>query len=126
MRLPEYSSLFAAFRWPYYMPSVETYRAVMSRRGLDDVRVWGEHADRHFATEEDLVGWLDQPSLVPFLAALPSDARGAFRAVVVNRMLDRTRCDDGRYFETFRRIHVAATNTRGSARAATCLTQLRR
>jgi trans-aconitate 2-methyltransferase len=116
MRLPEYSALFTTFRWPYYMPSVEAYRAVMLDSGLDGVRVWGEPADRHFPTEAAVVGWLDQPSLVPFLAALPSDARGAFRAVVVNRMLNKTRCDDGRYFETFRRINVAATKRPGGAR----------
>lgn len=39
--------------------------------GLCNVRVWGENADRYFPDEEAMVAWIDQPSLVPFLAALP-------------------------------------------------------
>ena len=53
--------------------------------------------------------WIDQPSLVPFLAHVPEQDKEAFRTFVVDRMIQETRQPDGRCFETFRRINVAAT-----------------
>jgi trans-aconitate methyltransferase len=52
--------------------------------------------------------WIDQPSLVPFLAHVPDRAKPRFREYVIKRMIEETRQDDGRCFETFRRINVAA------------------
>lgn len=66
-----------------------------------------ENADRHF-TEAELVLWIDQPSIVPFLARVKSDDKQAFRDDVVDRMLLKTRTPDGRYFETFRRLNLRA------------------
>jgi trans-aconitate methyltransferase len=52
--------------------------------------------------------WLDQPSLIPILRALPEHDRGEFRQTVVTMMIQRTRQADGTCFETFRRINVWA------------------
>ena len=55
-----------------------------------------------------MVGWIDQPSLVPFLAHLPEQAKVSFRNFVVSKMIGETKQEDGRCFETFRRINVSA------------------
>ncbi len=108
MALPEFARHFAAFTWPWFMPSVETYLGFMSEHEFCEARVWGENADRYFATEELLTGWVDQPSLVPFMGSVDPPDRPRFREYVLRRMLDETRQPDGRFFETFRRINVFA------------------
>jgi trans-aconitate methyltransferase len=70
--------------------------------------VWGENADRFFPDAEAMINWVDQPSLVPFLAHVTDEVKSPFREFVVRRMIEETRRDDGRYFETFRRINVFA------------------
>jgi trans-aconitate methyltransferase len=55
--------------------------------------------------------WIDLPSLVPFLSALPEAVRTRFRDRVVRDMIVETQQEDGRCFETFRRIHVFVKNT---------------
>jgi trans-aconitate methyltransferase len=52
--------------------------------------------------------WIDQPSLVPFLALVPSHDKNAFRTFVVERMIEKTKQNDGSCFETFRRINLSA------------------
>jgi trans-aconitate methyltransferase len=71
-------------------------------------RVWEENADRFFLDVDAMVAWVDQPSLVPFLAHVPVDVARPFREFVVSRMTEETRQQDGRCFETFRRINVSA------------------
>jgi trans-aconitate methyltransferase len=80
----------------------------MEASGMDKARVWGENADRYFPDAGEMIRWIDQPSLVPFLAHLPERARPRFREYVIMRMIEETRQDDGRCFETFRRINVSA------------------
>ena len=109
MALERFAPHFAVFEWPWYMPSVEDYEALVAASGLRDARVWGENADRVFPDEEAMIRWLDQPSLVPFLAHVPDGEKTAFRTFVVERMIEETRQPDGRCFETFRRINVSAT-----------------
>lgn len=108
MPAAEFAGYFGGFDWPWYMPTVEEYSALVDASGMDDRRVWGENADRYFPDAEAMIKWIDQPSLVPFLAHLPDRARPRFREYVIERMIEDTRQDDGRCFETFRRIHVAA------------------
>ena len=55
-----------------------------------------------------MIQWIDQPSLVPFMARVPERDKEAFRGFVVSGMIRRTKQDDGRCFETFRRINVSA------------------
>jgi trans-aconitate methyltransferase len=108
MSAEEFAVHFAGFDWPWYTPSVEEYSAVMDASGMDSGRVWGENADRYFPDAEEMIKWIDQPSLVPFLAQVPDWAKPRLREYVVGRMIEKTRQDDGRCFETFRRINVSA------------------
>ena len=64
-------------------------------------------ADRSF-TATEMIGWLEQPSLVPLLEQIASDDKEAFRDDVVAMMLNRTKNADGNFFETFRRINLLA------------------
>jgi len=108
MARPEYRPHFANFEWPWYMPEIEDYRSLLRESPFDRARVWGENADRAFPGAEALTGWIDQPSVVPFLQPLPAEAKPRFRETVVQRMMARTRRPNGTYFVSFRRINVFA------------------
>ena len=108
MALPEFARWFDGFPWPWYMPGVVDYDRVAAAFPWDERRVWLENADRSFPSEEALVGWIDQPSIVPFLARVGEADKARFRDAVVSRMLQATRRPDGTYFETFRRINLFA------------------
>ncbi len=108
MARPEFARHFAAFSWPWFMPSVESYLGFMSEHEFREARVWGENADRYFATEELLTGWVDQPNLVPFMGSIDPADRPLFRQYVLRRMIEETRQPDGRHLESFRRINVFA------------------
>jgi trans-aconitate methyltransferase len=108
MARPEYAPYFDDFEWPWYMPPLEEYRRVLYESPFETARVWGENADRCFPDADALIGWIDQPSIVPFLARIPEAEKTDFRTVVVKRSLERTRQPDGTYFVAFRRINVAA------------------
>ena len=108
MAWPQYAPYFAAFDWPWFMPTVDDYRALVAAFPFADARVWGENADRHFPDAEALTGWIDQPSIVPFLACVDAPDKSSFRDAVVERMIAETLQDDGTYFETFRRINLLA------------------
>ncbi|MAF13179.1 methyltransferase type 11 [Candidatus Poribacteria bacterium] len=106
---PAHAEGFEAFEWPWFMPAPDEYEALVRAHPFRDARVWGENADRDFPSVEDMVRWIDQPSLVPFLSHLPTAARQPFRDVVVERMIVCAGRDDGTCFETFRRVNVLAT-----------------
>lgn len=108
MAAEEFTACFAGFDWPWYMPSVADYAELVNTSGLAEGRVWGENADRYFADTAAMIRWIDQPSLVPFLAHVPESVKPRFREYVIKRMIERTRQSDGRCFETFRRINAAA------------------
>jgi trans-aconitate 2-methyltransferase len=93
--------------WPWYMPTVQDYQALVSKKGFSKAKVWGENADRHF-TREELIGWIEHPSIVPMLECISVKDKMAFRDRVVSLMLERTIEPSGTYFETFRRIHLEA------------------
>jgi trans-aconitate methyltransferase len=103
----EFCAYFAGFEWPWYMPAVDEYTALVESSGLSDVRVWGENADRFFADAGAMIRWIDQPSIVPFLVCVREKQKREFRDHVVRRMLDETKQSDGRFFETFRRVNVS-------------------
>jgi trans-aconitate 2-methyltransferase len=105
---PEYQAAFRGFVWPWYMPAVEAYERLVRGVPFTSARVWGEVADRHFPSVEAMVGWIDQPSLVPFRQHLDAATGDRFRGEVIARMTGRTREAAGRCFETFRRINVLA------------------
>jgi trans-aconitate 2-methyltransferase len=107
MSSPKYSRYFEEFIWPWYMPTIKEYQEKVGSSGLFDFQVWGEVADRSFSATE-LIGWIEQPSLVPLLEQISSDTKQEFRDDVVAMMLKRTKNVDGAYFETFRRINLLA------------------
>jgi trans-aconitate methyltransferase len=108
MGLEQYSQYFSDFNWPWYMPSVDEYQAVVEDSSFTGVDVWGENADRYFPNASAMTGWINQPSIVPFLKCVYPYDRESFRTEVINRMLDTTKQEDNTYFETFRRINVHA------------------
>jgi trans-aconitate 2-methyltransferase len=108
MSLDKFSLYFADFQWPWYMPSIGEYETLAAQSGLRGIRVWGENADRFFPDAEAMIKWVDQPSIVPFLARVAGKDKASFRDFVVRSMLEKTKQEDGRHFETFRRINVFA------------------
>jgi trans-aconitate methyltransferase len=108
MDLRRFKRFFGDFEWPWFMPAQEAYRSLVSSSGFAEFEVRTENADRYFESEDAMVRWIDQPSLVPFLSVLPGEERPAFRDRVVRGMIEAARREDGRCFETFRRIHVRA------------------
>jgi trans-aconitate 2-methyltransferase len=103
---------FSRFVWPWYMSGVDEYLSLVTESGAwADVRVTGENADRTM-TRDELVRWLDQPSLVPFLEVLPPGDKAAFREAAVAAMLAATQRGEDQYFECFRRIDVSARKKR--------------
>jgi len=105
--MPRYMRFFDAMEWPWFMPSTSAYEALIKHHRFSEPNVWTENADRLF-TEDEMVHWIDQPSIVPFIAMVGIDDKKAFRDEVVNRMLQRTKTPDGRHFETFRRLNLRA------------------
>ena len=54
-----------------------------------------ENKDRYFANEKEMIGWIDQPSTVPFLKYITDDGvKKEFRNVVVNEMIRATKQKD--------------------------------
>ena len=104
----EFARYFEDFAWPWYMPDLDEYRVLLGQWPFRESRVWGENADRHFPDPDAMTAWIDQPSIVPFLANVPEAKRQCFRDTVVARMIGATRQEDGTCFETFRRINVFA------------------
>lgn len=108
MKAEKYQRYFEDFKWPWYMPKLEDYRVLINSYHFKEVAVREENADRYFQTVEDLVKWIDQPCIVPFLKEIPLQLKQDFRETVVNKMLEATKQNNGTYFETFRRINVSA------------------
>jgi trans-aconitate 2-methyltransferase len=106
--LPKYVKYFYRFKWPWYMPALESYEALARKFPFKEIKVWGENADRCFPDIDAMVKWVDQPSLVPFLEHLPPYEKKNFRAIVVEKMIKATLQADGRCFESFRRINLLA------------------
>ena len=108
MEKEEFSIFFSDFSWPWYMPTIDEYTQLVSQSELKAAKVWGENADRYFPDTETMIGWLDQPSIVPFLVCVPEIYKANFREYVVGEMIRETKQADGRCFETFRRINLFA------------------
>ncbi len=108
MALERFQRYFKDFEWPWYMPSITQYRSLVETSGFRNTKVWSENADRYFPNVQTMVHWVDQPSLVPFLALVADVDKEEFRDYVVRRMVEETIQEDTRCFETFRRINVYA------------------
>ena len=104
----DYAGYFEEFEWPWYMPAVKQYRELLDEVAFAEKQVWSQNGDKYFESVEEMVRWIDQPSLVPFLRHVNETDRQRFRDAVVKRMIERTRRSDGTCFEMFRRINVRA------------------
>ncbi len=108
MNNTQYIEHFRNFNWPWYMPKIDDYAQLVRSAGFTDVNVWPEHIDQRFHTPDDMIRWLDQPCLVPFLPALPKTLQAPFRDTIVEMMLEKTRQPDDSQLETFERINAFA------------------
>jgi Trans-aconitate methyltransferase len=105
----EYNTHFKDFEWPWYMPTINQYKELANEVTVfKNINIYEENADRYFQNEEEIISWIDQPSIVPFISILPENMKQEFRNKVVKEMLERTKQKDGSYFETFRRINILA------------------
>lgn len=108
MQSQKYEQYFREFEWPWYMPAKAEYEKLVAAVGFSVYDVAEVNRDRSFADADEMIKWIDQPSIVPFISILPDDIKGDFRKDVIRVMLERTQQQDGTCFETFRRIHVMA------------------
>ncbi len=108
MEKDEYRGHFMGFEWPYYMPPVSDYERFLESYPFKEIKIEEQNADRYFPHTEALIGWINQPSIVPFLKNLPELLREGFRSKVIELTVQKTLQDDGRCFETFRRIDIFA------------------
>ena len=108
MKKREFAAFFDGFVWPWYMPSKSEYENLFDDIGFSEVKIEEENADRYFADVGEMVRWIDNPSLVPFVACLSGREKDLFRQRVVDGMIRSSLQSDGTCFETFRRIKVYA------------------
>lgn len=103
-----YRAFFRGFVWPWYMPLRQDYEEKVRAAGFSEFSVLEEKADRFFADSDEMIQWLDQPTLVPFMDCVPPALKADFRNDVIEAMLHKTQQLDGACCETFRRIKVTA------------------
>ncbi len=109
MNREQFQKYFTNYEWPWYMPKIDEYRQLAKKSNFKEVDVWGENKDRYFRDEQEMIGWIDQPAIVPFLKyIIEGKAQKEFRDIIVDRMITRTKQKDGTCFETFRRINIGA------------------
>lgn len=104
----KYRSCFAGFEWPWFMPSRQQYEKMAAHAGFADLTVEEVNRDRYFASAEEMIRWIDQPSIVPFIGCVPDRLKADFRRDVIEEMMRRVLQEDGTCFETFRRLKVRA------------------
>jgi len=108
MQQSEFKGYFAKFLWPWFMPKTSDYEQIIRNNNFTEIKIWEENADRYFISAEEMIKWIDQPSLVPFLREIVEQDKSKFRDVVVNEMIQKSKKPDGKCFEMFRRINVRA------------------
>ena len=103
-----FRAAFEGFEWPWYMPSVEAYRELATTSPFARVDIWGENADRYFADQDEMLKWVENPSIVPFQQHLDEETGERFHRAVADRMVEETIQSDGTCFEQFRRVNLIA------------------
>ncbi len=101
-----YIKYFKSFEWPWYMPEINEYQIIIKNNKFKYIKIWEENADRYFSDQDEMIKWIDQPSIVPFLIYVKETDKESFRQDVINQMAAKTKQPDGSCFETFRRINV--------------------
>lgn len=104
----KYEQYFQEFEWPWYMPAKADYEKLVAAAGFSSYDITEVNRDRYFADADEMIRWIDQPSIVPFISTLPDEVKADFREDVIRAMIEKTQQEDGTCFETFRRIHVMA------------------
>lgn len=104
----KYQSYFSNFDWPWYMPTANEYKKILNQANFTETNAWSENVDKYFSNSEEMIQWIDQPSLVPFLQYVDIPDKRTFRNSVIEQMIIETSQSDGTCFETFRRINVFA------------------
>lgn len=104
----KYSDYFKSFEWPWFMPTQFQYEKLINQFNFGEWKVWEENADRYFKSKDQMIKWIDQPALIPYLKFLPDKLKGEFRAEVISKMIQKTIQSDETCFEVFRRINVFA------------------
>lgn len=104
----KYCSFFKNFEWPWFMPSKDQYEKFIFEIGYSDFLITEVNRDRYFPSSEEMIKWIDQPSIVPFLDCIPDMRKSAFRKEVIDEMIEKTKQPDGTCFETFRRLRIYA------------------
>lgn len=104
----KYAGFFKDFDMPWFMPAKNHYEELISSIGFSDFDLAEVNRDRYFSNSEEMIKWIDQPCIVPFIECIPDSLKNAFRNEVIEEMLKRTMQPDGTCFETFRRLQVYA------------------
>lgn len=105
----KYKQYFNDFEWPWYMPTKNNYEKIIIDSGFFVYSITEVNRDRFFSNTDEMIKWIDQPSIVPFISIIPDEMKAEFRDEVINAMLEKTLQKDGTCFETFRRIHIKAS-----------------
>lgn len=105
----KYKKYFSDFEWPWYMPTKDDYEKLVVASGFSQYSITEVNKDRFFLSADEMIKWIDQPSIVPFISIIPEEMKTEFRDDVIKSMLEKTLQPDGTCFETFRRIHVKAS-----------------
>lgn len=105
----KYKQYFSDFEWPWYMPAKDDYEKIIASVGFSSYNITEVNRDRFFSSADEMIKWIDQPSIVPFINVIPEEIKMEFRDDVINSMLKKTLQPNGTCFETFRRIHVKAS-----------------
>ena len=103
-----YVKYFTDYEWPWFMPSKEQYTELIAEAGFASWTIRELNRDRYFSDTSEMIRWIDQPSLVPFIQQIPQELKETFRREVIEEMVKRTQQPDGTCFETFRRIRICA------------------
>lgn len=104
----KYKKYFNNFEWPWYMPTKNDYTQLVANSGFSKYIIEEVNRDRFFSNVEEMIKWIDQPSIVPFISIIPDEIKAEFRDDIIKAMVERTLQSDRTCFETFRRIHIKA------------------
>jgi len=108
MEKDQFKNSFSGFVWPWYMPDILEYKKLMDTTDFKNVDIWEEKLDTYFENEIALANWIKQPSIVPFLACLDENTGKRFSDLVINKTVEATKQNDGRFLVVFNRINIYA------------------
>ncbi|MBS7008591.1 MAG: methyltransferase domain-containing protein [Anaerostipes sp.] len=104
----QFKPYFSSFEWPWYMPSKTEYEGLMNQTEFICTEITEENADRYFMNTEEMIRWIDQPSIVPFIERIPEGLKEDYRNKVIEASLRTALQPDGTCFQPFRRLRVSA------------------